>query len=168
VRLFAAVVPPADAIAHLGAAVAPVREAHPDLAWIPSQRWHLTLAFYGEVPDGELPRLERRVSRAAKGATGLDLRFAGAGHFGDRVLWAGVQGDREDLRVLARALATDQRPYQPHLTLARVRHGADPRPAATILATYDGPGWRADEVVLFRSHLGPHPRHEALRTWPLP
>jgi 2'-5' RNA ligase len=98
----------------------------------------------------------------------LDLRFAGAGRFGDRVLWVGVQGDRDRLRALAGGLATDGRPYRPHLTLARVRPGADPRQAATMLAAYDGPGWRAVEVVLFRSHLGPKPTHEPLARWPLP
>ena len=74
---------------------------------------------------------------------------------------------RDGLRALAGELATDGRPYRPHLTLARARHGGDPRPAATMLAAYDGPGWRAAEVVLFRSHLGPNPVHEPLVRWPL-
>jgi RNA 2',3'-cyclic 3'-phosphodiesterase len=167
VRLFVAVVPAAEAIGHLDRAAAPVRVACADLAWIPAERWHLTLAFYGEVADRELPRVERRGLRATKGVAGLDLHFAGAGHFGDRVLWVGVAGERDGLRALAGALATDGRPYRPHLTLARARGDGDPRPAATMLAPYDGPGWRAAEVVLFRSHLGPQPRHEPLARWPL-
>jgi 2'-5' RNA ligase len=167
VRLFAAVVPAADAIDHLDRAVSDVRAAHPQLGWIPTERWHLTLAFYGEVADREVARVERRGLRATRVASALDLRFAGAGHFGDRVLWVGVTGDRDPLRAVARALATDTRPYRPHLTVARVRRGGDPRPAATVLASYEGPSWRADEVVLFRSHLGPTPRHEPLARWPL-
>jgi 2'-5' RNA ligase len=125
------------------------------------------LAFYGEVADGDVARIERRGSRATKGAAALDLHFAGAGHFGDRVLWVGVQGDRDGLRALAAGLATDGRPYRPHLTVARARPGGDPRAAAALLAPYDGPGWRAAEVVLFRSHLGPKPTHEPLARWPL-
>lgn len=173
-RLFVAVVPPAEAIDHLDRAAAPVRAAWPELRWIPTERWHLTLAFYGEVADGDVARIERRGLRARKGAVPLDLRFAGAGRFGDRVLWVGVQGERDGLRALATGLATDGRPYRPHLTVARARPGADsrpgadPRPAATMLAPYDGPGWRATEVVLFRSHLGPTPRHEPLTRYPLP
>jgi RNA 2',3'-cyclic 3'-phosphodiesterase len=168
VRLFAAVVPTADATDHLDRAASGVRAAHAELAWIPTERWHLTLAFYGEVADREVARVERRGLRATRGGSALDLRFAGAGHFGDRVLWVGVAGERDPLRALAGALATDARPYRPHLTVARARHGGDPRPAATKLAPYDGPTWRADEVVLFRSHLGPKPRHVALARWPLP
>jgi 2'-5' RNA ligase len=195
--LFVAVVPPAEAIADLDRAAAPVRAACPELRWIPTERWHLTLAFYGEVADGDVARIERRGVRATKGAAGLDLHFAGAGQFGDRVLWVGVQGDREGLRALAGGLATDGRPYRPHLTVARARRGGDPRAAAAphgdpqapaaphgdpqaaagyaaaraaavLLAPYVGPGWRAAEVVLFRSHLGPNPTHEPLARWPLP
>jgi 2'-5' RNA ligase len=164
--LFVAVLPPAEAIDDLDRAAAPVRAAWPELRWIPTERWHLTLAFYGEVADGDVARIERRGSRATKGAA-LDLHLAGAGHFGDRVLWVGVQGDRDGLRALAAGLATDGRPYRPHLTVARARPGGDPRAAAALLAPYDGPGWRAAEVVLFRSHLGPKPTHEPLARWPL-
>ena len=166
-RLFVAVVPPADAIGHLDRAAADVRASFADLAWIPTERWHLTLAFYGEVDERELARVERRGLRATRHAAAPDLRFAGAGHFGDRVLWVGVRGERDGLRALAGALATDGRPYRPHLTLARARRGGDPRAAAALLAPYDGPGWRAAEVVLFRSHLGPKPTHEPLARWPL-
>jgi 2'-5' RNA ligase len=165
--MFVAVVPPADVIGHLDRAVEGARAACADLAWIPIERWHLTLAFYGEVADREVARVERRGLRATRGASAVGLRFAGAGQFGNRVLWVGAQGELDGLRALADALATDGRPYRPHLTLARARHGADLGPAATMLVAYDGPAWRAVEVVLFRSHLGPQPRHEPIARWPL-
>jgi RNA 2',3'-cyclic 3'-phosphodiesterase len=167
VRLFAAVVPPAEAVDHLDRAAAPVRAAAAELRWIPTERWHLTLAFYGEVADRDVARVERRGLRATRDGAALDLRFAGGGHFGNRVLWVGVQGDRVALRALAGQLATDGRPYRPHLTLARVREGADLRAPVTMLTPYDGPVWRATEVVLFRSHLGPEPTHEPIARWPL-
>lgn len=166
-RLFAAVVPPSPAVDHLELAVQPVRAAHGELQWVPSDRWHLTLAFYGEVADSGVARLQRRIARAAQRSTALDLRFVAAGHFGGRVLWVGVGGQRDDLRLLARGVGTDVRPYHPHLTVARARRDADARPAATMLQAYDGPGWRATEIVLVRSHLGPEPRHEPLDGWPL-
>jgi 2'-5' RNA ligase len=167
VRLFAAAVPPPEALSHLAAAIGPARAAHPELQWVPTERWHLTLAFYGEVEDGRVPRLRRRIERAARGAAALRLRLAGAGHFGGRVLWVGVEGQRDELRALARGVATGGRPYRPHLTIARVRRDADPRAAAAMLKGYDGPGWTAGELVLVRSHLGPKPRHEPIASWPL-
>lgn len=166
-RLFAAVQPPAEAVEHLDDAVCAARVAHPDLQWVPSERWHLTVAFYGEVAEGEVARLRRRIGRAARAAGPLNLRFVSSGRFGDRVLWVGVAGDRAGLRSLARGVALDQKPYRPHLTVARVRRGGDPRAAAQALSAYDGPGWTAGEVLLVRSHLGPKPRHEPVGAWAL-
>jgi 2'-5' RNA ligase len=55
---------------------------------------------------------------------------------------------------------------QPHLTVAR-RAPAD---LADVLGARfaDGrPAWRAEELVLFRSHLGPpRSRYEVLGRWP--
>ena len=48
-RLFVAVVPPDAALAELEDAVAPLREAAPELRWTGAASWHLTLAFLGEV-----------------------------------------------------------------------------------------------------------------------
>lgn len=177
-RLFLALDPPAEVIADLDRAVAPLRDAHPELRWVAAERWHLTLAFYGEVPDDDVAGLAQRAGRRVAGQRALDLRFAGAGRFGGQVLWVGVAGDRTPLRELAERAAPQDRPYRPHLTIARAREGrtgtgrrirgsADLAPLVTRLREYDGPGWRADAVHLVRSHLGPHPTYEDVAAWPL-
>ncbi|PWS40443.1 RNA 2',3'-cyclic phosphodiesterase, partial [Streptomyces sp. ZEA17I] len=89
-RLFAAVLPPPSAVAELRTAVAPLR-ALPgarDLRWTRPEDWHVTLAFYGEVPDEDVrPELEARLGRAAHRTEPFRLRVHGAGHFGGRALW---------------------------------------------------------------------------------
>jgi RNA 2',3'-cyclic 3'-phosphodiesterase len=167
VRLFLALEPPAQVIAHLDGALGAARAAHPELRWVDSRRWHLTLAFFGEVPDGRVDRLQQRLDRKIAGSPAMALRFAGAGRFDGRVLWVGVHGDRAPLRALARRVAVDDRPYRPHLTVARTRGPVDLRPVVGTLEPYDGPGWRADAVHLVRSHLGPQPRYDDIATWPL-
>ena len=66
-RLFVALTPPAAALADVDAALDPARTLQPELRWIPVERWHLTLAFYGEVPDeslaGVVAMVERKLSR---------------------------------------------------------------------------------------------------------
>lgn len=166
-RLFVAVVPPPAALDHLSAAVAPVRARHAELQWVAPERWHLTLAFYGEVAERQLARARRRLDRATRGHAPIDLALGDAGHFGCRVLWVGLGGQRDRLCALAGRVAVDGQRYRPHLTVARVRRGADPRAAEAMLAAYDGPGWTAREVLLVRSHLGPKPWHETLASWPL-
>jgi len=68
-------------------------------------------------------------------------------------------------------IAVDDRPYRPHLTLARGREGADLRPAAAALNGFAGSPWTADALHLVRSRLGAGPggtaAHEIVETWPL-
>jgi len=171
VRLFVAVQPSPEARAHAAAAVAAARARHPDpvLRWIPAERWHLTLAFYGEVPEEQVPGTVGMVERRVRGARALRLVLRGAGHFSRRALWLGVDGEVAGLRRLARAVAFERRPYRPHLTVARLRGDAEDaaRAAAASLADYEGPPWQAEAVHLVRSRLGPHPSYDDVAAWAL-
>jgi 2'-5' RNA ligase len=110
------------------------------------------------------------------------VRIGGGGRFGRgkfTVLWAGVRGDVDPLRALARSvrrelkrarLPYDDKPWKPHLTVARPgdrldRAGVDAD--RELLAGYEGPAWAAREITLVRSHPGPKPRYDRLATWPV-
>ncbi|MDP9395135.1 MAG: RNA 2',3'-cyclic phosphodiesterase [Actinomycetota bacterium] len=175
-RLFVAVVPPPDAVGSLDAAVGPVRAGNTALRWVPPERWHLTLAFLGEVNDRTAGDAAARFARAATRHEVLHLSFAGAGRFDGRVLWAGVTGQVDRLRKLAASVqagarragvAVEERAYRPHLTLARARSPLDLRPMVAALSGYSGPAWSVDELVLMRSVLGPDPRYEVVAAWRL-
>lgn len=166
-RLFVALRPPEHVLAHADDALAPVRLAHPDLRWVPASRWHLTLAFYGEIPDDKVEGTVEMVERRLRDKAACSLAFRGAGVFARRALWLGVDGEVDRLRVVARAVTFERRPYRPHLTVARLRGSSDPAPAAARLHDYVGPTWRADTVHLVRSHLGPSPTYEDIAGWPL-
>ena len=167
-RLFVALRPPTEVLAHADAAMAAVREAHPDLRWVPPERWHLTLAFYGEVPDDKVDGTVAMVERRLRGHVRCALSFAGAGQFARRALWLGVTGEVDALRATARAVTFERRPYRPHLTVARLRGGVDATGAVESLTTYAGPAWTADSVHLVRSRLGPSPSYDDVATWTLP
>jgi 2'-5' RNA ligase len=178
-RLFAAIVPPREAIEGLDEAVQPVRDGN--LSWTLTSSWHLTLAFYGEVANSDVDQLSTRLARAARRYPYMRLRLSGAGRFSKSVLWAGVAGDVEPLRRLAASAAAggrrmglnreESRRYRPHVTLARSSHGLDLRPYAELLREFDGAEWTATDVALIRSHLGAGPgrssTYETLATFPL-
>jgi 2'-5' RNA ligase len=199
-RAFVAVIPPAAVLAELVAAVAPLRAGHSGLRWTPSGQWHLTLTFLGEIDEGVLPDLAERLARAARRNPPMDLALGGAGRFGDRVLWTRVlaahpaepdrlpsgsrrqqgRGAVDDLRALAASvgaaarrcrIVVDDRPYRPHLTLARGCPGSDLRPLVDALRGFVGMPWTADDLHLVRSRLGAGPGgtavHEVIATWPL-
>jgi 2'-5' RNA ligase len=168
VRLFVALAPPAPAVEHADRAVAPLRVRFADLRWIPASRWHLTLAFYGEIADDKVDGVAEMVARGLTGHAALQLQFRGAGQFDRRALWLGVAGQVAGLKALARVVTFDRRPYRPHLTVARLRGAVDARPAVTELASYEGPSWVADSVHLVRSTLGPAPTYDDVASWRLP
>src|SRR5258706_972226 len=80
-RLFVAVTPPQAALAELDAAAAALRADWPGLRWAGLDRWHVTLAFLGEVADERLADLQTRLARAARPHHALRLRLGRAGAF---------------------------------------------------------------------------------------
>lgn len=94
-RLFAGFDLPTTVQDHLDLAVdalrGPTTPGPSALRWVPAQQRHITLAFFGEVPDGAVPELAARLGAVAADAADLRLRLRGAGVFGRRTLWVGVQ-----------------------------------------------------------------------------
>lgn len=185
-RLFAAVLPPPTVTDELAAATGelPALPGARGLRWTPQENWHLTLAFYGEVPEQTTDELHTRLGRAAARTTEFTLSLAGGGRFGDRVLWAGVDGDRDTCaRLAARAqaagrkagLATPPVRYHPHLSLARPRRGerVELLPYVTALDGFRSTPWTVTELALLHSRLpnsgvpGEQPHYERVAGWPL-
>jgi RNA 2',3'-cyclic 3'-phosphodiesterase len=166
-RGFVALVPPADVLDHVEAAVAPLRAEFPVLRWMPRAQWHVTLQFLGRVADTE------PVIAALRGAVAdteeFVARMGGGGAFArsrsGTVLWLGVTEGRDAMAALAGALvrateplgfAPEDRPFRAHLTVARAPRPADLRGGiAAIDAAGTGPAWLASEIVLFDSDTRP-------------
>ena len=188
-RLFAALLPPAEVVGELARAVGPLSRlpGADALRWSTSENWHLTLAFYGEADEHQADDLRTRLARAAGRAPEFPLRLGGGGRFGDRALWAALAPDsaRTTLTRLAAAASAagrragllapgEERGYQPHLTVARARGTVvDLRPYVTELDRFQGSPWTARELVLVRSVLpdsgvqGEQPRYLPVERWPL-
>lgn len=179
-RLFVSVEPSPEARAALAGVlgqidIAPARSVSPE-------RWHVTLAFLGEIDAGRVPALSAALAGVAAGAQPMQLRLSGAGVFPSSarpaVLWIGLGGDVDQLTRLADAVGgslrsagveLERRPFAAHLTVARYRNAPASALAATVaqLSQHNGPPFTASEMRLMRSYPGPHPRHEAMQTWPL-
>lgn len=192
-RLFAAVVPPPVALDHLERALDSVRAAlgtdardvRGPLRWTVPEDRHLTVAFYGDVPEGYLDELSLALDRATATTPPFELSLRGAGLFDRRTLWIGCGGETGPLADLMAAAVdvgrevlgrTDDRVRsRAHLTVARVRgqaHRATGRPSRSgdtsatqddlgalvhALAVYQGPAWTVQEVALVASELGGGP-----------
>ena len=135
------------------------------LRLVRAEHLHLTLVFIGEVPEVRAaPIIEAMSANIAQAP--FRIVFGGVGIFppdgAPRVLWIGMlDGARAAIDLQARVagrlrdagVAVEQKPYQPHLTLARWR---DARPRDR-LAPAAWPGEMAavdvSAVALLQSRL---------------
>jgi len=131
-RVFAAL-PVDEAIARR---IVPLMKGVPGAAWRPSENFHVTLAFFGELDEAVIAELDDALARIR--CAPFDLVFKGVNHFGraePSSLWLGVEENPALLSALARScvqaarrvgVATERRVFIPHLTLAYLKPWADP------------------------------------------
>ncbi|MFD8950253.1 RNA 2',3'-cyclic phosphodiesterase [Streptomyces xanthophaeus] len=179
VRVFIALAPPDEAKEELARELRPAYEAYPGMRWNRIEDWHITLAFLGELPVATVPLLRPPLAELAAARRPLELALGGGSHFGERVLWSGIEGDLEGLHRLAAdvrtvvkecGIAFEDRPLRPHLTLARSRRN-DPTSAveaAAGLAAFTGRPWQTDRLHLVGSNFGRGPgpiRYRDIEAW---
>ncbi|MGW1246832.1 RNA 2',3'-cyclic phosphodiesterase [Streptomyces sp. NPDC002535] len=179
VRVFIALAPPDEAKDELEAALRPAYDAYPRMRWNRIEDWHITLAFLGELPVGTVPPLRPPLADLAASHGPVELALRGGGHFDERVLWSGIDGDVDGLHRIATdvrrvvkecGIPFEDRPLRPHLTLARARR--DDRSSvvdvAAGLAGFTGRPWRTERLHLVASDFGRGPgpiRYRDIEAW---
>ena len=160
-----------DALLHL-------KTSLPTAHWVGRSQLHLTLFFIGETEKN----LDVQQALTEIQAAPFDLRLAQVGRFpppahaAPRVLWVGVQPHPALLTLQQRVTAAltalgfeaEDRPYSPHITLARFKT-RQPLPALDRFlsqhASFQLDPIPVKEFVLFSSQLTPqgaHYHHEAV------
>jgi RNA 2',3'-cyclic 3'-phosphodiesterase len=138
-------------------------------SWVGAQNLHLTLHFLGEVEEARLaslqgalaPALDIAPPRIGLGPWGV---FPPAGS--PRVIWAAITSGTAELahahevigsRLRAAGIATEARPFSPHLTIARVRVPSGTHWQRMIAAAPSDLAceWTLDACTLYQSHLSP-------------
>jgi RNA 2',3'-cyclic 3'-phosphodiesterase len=135
VRLFVALEIPAAVRDNLSAFLRELRELSARVAdkrprWVRPENLHLTLKFIGEADAAKLESIRAALAMVRSNAP-VELRFRGLGFFPNekhaRVFWVGLNpspnlaalaGDI-DVALATLGIARENRPFVPHLTLAR-------------------------------------------------
>jgi 2'-5' RNA ligase len=136
------------------------------ITWSAPERLHITVRFIGDADESKAQAI-----RSALGPTidapVFDLTVEGAGAFPPkgppRVFWAGLTDGRHGLLEVERAVSqrletlvpAEDRPYAPHLTLARVKEPAGLSRATLFesLTTRQFGRVHVDAITLFESRL---------------
>ena len=167
-RCFVGVWPDADAMAAL--ATVPRLEA-PAVRWVPPHRWHVTLAFLGEIPDMRREQSVDALNAAAWRIDQAPVVTLGPATvaLGRSVLCVPADGlEPAATAVRAAALeggvAFDRTAFRGHLTLGRARRRGGAVPP-DLIGVPVSTGWTAREICLIASVDGPRGvRYETLAT----
>jgi 2'-5' RNA ligase len=138
-----------------------------DLRPLPADSLHVTLAFLGSRPLGELAAVGAAVSSAVAGSGPARMRVAGVKPVPPRrprlfaFDLADLDGGAASVQAaVSEALASggfyepERRPFWPHVTFARVRGRAGGR-VGTIDLDPPDVAFTARHVTLYHSHLSP-------------
>lgn len=144
--------------------------------WTQIASVHLTLRFLGETSERQSELLEAGLEAVAKEWPPLSLQVSQLGGFPSvqrpRVVWLGIDGDLAGLHGIQASVeklaqscgfAAEDRPYSPHLTIARTKRDCsrvDTQRAGAILAQLAAPtpttragSFSAGTLVHMRSDL---------------
>ena len=115
------------------------RAEHTFVKWVEPGGIHLTLKFLGNILFKQVAEMAKAIEEATQGISPFHLEISGLGAFPNlkrpAVLWVGIGGEIDKLLRLQQNIdsalapfgfAREERPFVPHLTLARIRQGASP------------------------------------------
>ena len=154
--------------------------------WVAPETLHITLTFLGEVPRWVVQDIPDALAPAFEAARSLKIKVDSVGAFPGwgkpKVIHLTLGGDINGLNAIRKRAGAglrdlgfplDPRPFVPHLTMGRIRAGADAssidrmRSAAQKLTLPDVKA-ELSEIVLYRSVLAPEsPDHFVIESWPL-
>ena len=156
------------------------------MRWTVPEHMHLTLVFLGDIEPVCLNGLDEQLRRIARKFEPIDLWAENVGAFPKfekpNLVFAKVSARRNmlcdlqcELSLAARQFSTheESRPFNPHLTLARVRRGQfrQARNIGSFLKTVnitEVVAWRASRFQLMKSDLsGKSPVYSCLREYEL-
>lgn len=143
-----------------------------DIRWTKPESIHLTLKFFGNISESDIPCISRVVERktAVTAPVALNANSIGAfpGLSRPRVLWVGLEGETDRLCKLHEVIDSDLqqcgfqkdvRIFNPHLTLGRAKAQrgiyAGIREIMAEKERYNAGQFEVRGLTLFRSDLKP-------------
>ncbi|MGA8731356.1 MAG: RNA 2',3'-cyclic phosphodiesterase [Terracidiphilus sp.] len=130
-RLFVAIPLGAAVVGELSAICARLQSREDGLRWAAAESWHITLQFLGRTDEEQYKCVLSRLSAVRSAPVPIELEGLG---FFERsgVFFAGVRVTPELAQLQQRVIAatepcgfvSEARPFNPHITLARIKGSA--------------------------------------------
>ena len=166
-RLFTGLDLPDDLVANLEALLRRLKPAA-RIQWSPPANLHVTTKFIGEWPEARLEELKAALA-GLPGRDAVPVRIRRVGFLPNphspRIFWCGIEAPGlpelaadTDSATAALGIPRDDRPFSPHLTLARIRERVELQPlreAIAALASQEFGSFQAASFYLYQSTLRP-------------
>jgi len=166
-RLFTGLDLPRDVVANLEELLSRLKPTA-KLNWSPPANLHVTTKFIGQWPEERLGELKAALAAIPRGGV-IPVRIRQVGFFPNsrapRNFWAGIEAPglpelaaATDRATAALGVASEKRPFSPHLTLARIKPPAEIaslHQAIGGLTSFDFGEFPAASFFLYLSTLRP-------------
>jgi len=150
------------------------------IKWVSAEQAHLTLHFFGETPEREIPKIKSILSVCSSRHCAFSLGLGKLGVFPEtgkpKVICIGLTGEIVKLNALqgeylrnlkSAGYFIEERPFKAHATLGRIKT-LTKLPLTDFHFTDTHPR-KVSQVILFQSTLTPQgPHYETLETFALP
>jgi 2'-5' RNA ligase len=138
------------------------------IKWTELENIHLTIAFLGDTEEEKIKSIQKMLIGKCKGFGQFELILRGTGLFRNisdpRVIWTGIAPSEDLVRLnndikngLGEAgIPIEDRPFNPHLTLGRIKHVGDKSSLKTLLDKFSDieiQKLAVNEVILYESIL---------------
>ena len=169
-RIFIAIEINYELKAELGAIQEKLRPAGADAKWVKPENIHLTLRFIGEIDEQRMKDVNEAATKAFTGIESFSMSLGEAGAFPDteypRVLWVGIKYGATNLKALADRIEKElvdknfgnaDKPFSPHMTIARLRTYRNAQKLAQMLSLVKVPAvsQKVENVSIIQSSLTP-------------
>ncbi len=146
------------------------RLGHENIKWVKPENFHLTLKFFGDIPEDKVDVICRELDRITPSFTPFKIHIQKTGVFGSRynpkVIWFGIE-DSDYMKGLAEMILTkmdkagfarDRQNFVPHLTVGRIRRLTDKKHFQQTIKRFEKANLMevdVHEIYLYESHLQP-------------
>ena len=174
-RLFVGIPLAPEAVSELAKLVQHIRHEHKSglagLRWLPPESWHITLQFLGNTDEAHYNCLIARLAEIRYAEVPLRIEELGAFERAG-VVFAGVSITPNLVELAQRVteatsrcgFVAEERPYHPHITLARAKNRINPLRGVERQAPHrQFSSFVAREFLLYESHTQREGAHYEVR-----
>ncbi len=141
---------------------------HERIKWVEPKNIHLTLKFFGETDEKQIPAIRNALQAAVAGSPEFTMKINRTGIFGSRydprVVWFGIDPEPKMELLAANTIAElqhagwepDRQNFVPHLTIGRIKELRDKTLFQQIIEKYHEVKIQEEtvkEIILYESIL---------------